>query len=289
MVLHQQGTLTHLRMRLESLTEMERQTVSGILQEPARVLGESIHELAQRVGVSEATVIRACKSLGYKGYPELKMALAVDLATTASEVQPSRFIGQVEVGDSIETVVKKVMQANIDFMHQTLRQFDFRKFEEAVEAILSAKSVAVLAGGTLSHVVDLFCSKLVFAGIKSIGRTDHLQQLQLAAVAEPGDVLLFFSHSGRIRALVQAAELARARGATTIVVTSFSQSPLAKAVDICVTTYFGDVDIYLQAMGSQVPRLVLIDCLLVALAARKGESSVENFRLARNAIKDFQV
>ncbi len=65
-------TLTH---RLEQLPVQERKLAESILQSPGDVLHLGIRELAERCGVSPATVTRFCKSLHFKGYPDFKMKL----------------------------------------------------------------------------------------------------------------------------------------------------------------------------------------------------------------------
>ena len=75
------GIFEHLRTAVGggSLTSAEEKVVAWILDNPAKPLDFSIGELAAASGVSEATVVRTCQRLGFKGYPELKLAIAADL------------------------------------------------------------------------------------------------------------------------------------------------------------------------------------------------------------------
>lgn len=281
--------LAHLKECSASLSGTEQRVVMTILADPAKAMNESINELAQRCEVSDSTIVRTCKRLGYDGFPQLKLALAMDLAGSPDPAQSPKFMGHVEVGDPLDAVVHKVFGANMLALQRTLQQINIEQFSRAVDAILSARTLAVFSSGTQAHLVDHCVSKLVLTGIQCAGRTDHLQQTSLAAVMQPTDALLIFNHSGRLRSLVEAAELARSRGVTTIAFTNFAQSPLARAVDICVTTHGDDLVFYSESMGSEAAQMVLADCLLVAIASRRGEVVIPNFRAQRKAIENLRL
>lgn len=270
------------------MTGTEQQVVSCILDNPSQVLNEPISELAQRCGVSDSTVVRTCKRLGFDGYPQLKIAIAVDLAQTEPRDERFQLVGRVELTDPLDVVVKKVMQTNIRILEQALGAFDYAAFGKAVDLVAKARRVGVFATGTHAYMVDHCCSQLMLTGIHCFGKTDHIMQAMLVAVMDPSDVLLIFNHSGRIETLIQMAQNARDRGVPTIGFTSFAQSPLARSVDVCVTTFSDDDGIYLQAMGSQVARTAVIDCLLAGVACRR-ESVAGNFQAIRKAIQPHRT
>lgn len=289
MVLVQPGLIQQLNVAAlaEPLTTAERRVVEWVLEHPEKPLNLSVGELAAAAGVSEATVVRTCQRIGYAGYPQFKLALAADLAQSSRSDHPPVLIGDVKVDDPLDVAVRKVFGANIQILTRSLEALDMSRFDAALTAILRAKRLEVFSAGIQAHLVHDVCAKFISTGIPCAGRADHLQQLTAAALMEASDVLLIFSHSGRVKVLIQAAQLARVRGATTIAITNFPQSRLAKSVDIALITHGQDATFCNEAMGSQVVQMVLIDCLLVGIASRRDQV-LSNIVTARKAVEEYR-
>jgi DNA-binding MurR/RpiR family transcriptional regulator len=285
------GIFEHLRAGVggSSLTAAEKKVVAWILENPAKPLDFSIGELSIASGVSEATVVRACQRLGYKGYPELKLALAADLFQRPQKERPSAFLGGVESEDNLGTIASKIFATNIEVLSRSLERLDLERLEQALTAILQARRVIVLSAGTQAHLADLVCAKFSGVGVHCVGRVDHLQQITAASLAEPTDVVLVFSHSGRVRVLVQATQIAKTAGATTIGITNFDRSTLAKIVDIPLVTHGRDLAFYSEAMGSHLVQMVLVDCLAVGVVSRRKDQILPKIIRARQSVEEYRL
>jgi DNA-binding MurR/RpiR family transcriptional regulator len=284
----EQGLLLRLRRNQDDFTSAEKRVVTWILDHPSQTLNLSIEELSQVSGVSEATVVRTVQRIGFAGYPHFKIALAFDLAGTAKGNNLPTF-GEVHGDDDLKTIVSKVFGVHMRALSRTLEHIDMERFEAAVEAILHARHLEVLAVGSQTSLVEDMCGKFISTGIQCAGRINEMQQLAAAAVMESPDVLLVFSHSGRVRVLLQAVQIAKTQRATTIGITNFPQSPLAKAVDIPLVTSGDDLVFYNEAMGSKAAQVALVDCLLVGIANRKREDVMRNLYATRKAIESLRV
>ncbi|VEI45518.1 putative HTH-type transcriptional regulator [Actinobacillus equuli] len=69
-----------------SLTKTEKKIASAILAQPEILSQNSLSEVAKQLDVGEATFIRFCRTLGFKGYTDFKLDLAIELATQESKV-----------------------------------------------------------------------------------------------------------------------------------------------------------------------------------------------------------
>lgn len=192
----------------------------------------------------------------------------------------------MQIDDDVPVMVNKVFQTSVRTIERSLELMDMERFQAALDAILVARRVEVFSSGTQAHLVDRVCSKFINTGVLAIGRVDPAQQLSAAAVLEPGDVLLLFSHAGRWRFHIKAAELARSRGATTIAVTNFAQSPLARAVDIPIITHGDDQVFYNGAMGSEMVQVLLVDCLVLGIAHFRQEKVTQNLMRTRKVVEE---
>ncbi|MDH4268670.1 MAG: MurR/RpiR family transcriptional regulator, partial [Deltaproteobacteria bacterium] len=73
------GVLQVIQGYLEDLRNSEKKVAQYVLTRPAKVIYQSISELAENAGTSEPTVIRFCRALGFSGFQDLKIQLAQDL------------------------------------------------------------------------------------------------------------------------------------------------------------------------------------------------------------------
>src|SRR5262245_55082070 len=82
--------VARIKAAMSGLVPSEVKVAELILAEPETVLGSSVSSVADRAGTAESTVIRACQRIGYKGFHDVKLALARDLATGAGQLERSR-------------------------------------------------------------------------------------------------------------------------------------------------------------------------------------------------------
>ena len=72
--------LDSIRTQLDSLSKSERKVALAVLDHPGQTVSQNITALAKSAQVSEPTVVRFCRTLGYDGWHEFKLKLAQGLA-----------------------------------------------------------------------------------------------------------------------------------------------------------------------------------------------------------------
>lgn len=82
------GALSRLRAGQKHLTPALKRLAQVVLASPHEVIYQSVTELAEVAEVGEASVIRLCRDLGFKGFQDFKLALAADVAISP-ETPPS--------------------------------------------------------------------------------------------------------------------------------------------------------------------------------------------------------
>lgn len=278
------GLLEQLEQQ-SGFTRAEERLVDFVKRSPHSVLNLAARELAMKAGVSEATVVRTCQRLGYSGYPQFKLSLAFELSSQ-SEGSPSPMEGDIDATDDLQTIVNKVFHARIDAMTRSLQHLNLQNFTKAVDALAAANHIVALASGSQGHLVDRLCARISLTGLRCTGWKDPAQQLAAAAIIDPTDILLVFTHSGRWRTHTKAIQMAKQRGATTIAVTNFGQSPVGRAVDIPVITHGGDMVFFSESMGSELVQAVLMDCIIIGIANERREIVMPNLVTTRSTLEE---
>ncbi|NHZ92999.1 glucokinase [Massilia sp. CCM 8733] len=242
------------------LTPAEQRVASLVLEQPRLVLGEPIADIARLAEVSQPTVIRFCRSLGFLGLADFKLRFASSL-TGAIPVRHS----QVRGGDSTHDVSAKVIDNTVSAILKFRDQLDVRALDRAIELLTRAHRVEFYAMGN-SRVVALDGQHKFFRfRIPTASYGDsHLFTLA-AELLKPGDVVIAISNSGRLPELLAAVDAARAAGADVIAMTG-SGTPLAKKATVCLAVDHAEDSTSFLSMISRIMQLLLIDILSVGIS-----------------------
>lgn len=257
------GDLARLRSLYPSLRPAERRVADLLLAHSDLFAGLSSRQIGRRCQTSEATVVRFCQALGYRGIPELKDKLIPDLRTTKGTLYTA-----LSDRDGAAGVMEKVIRVSIRSLEETLSILDPILVERAVRAILRAKRVQFFAGGGGSGIAHLAVQKFLRLGILAAQNFDLISQRLSLEFLKRGDVAIGLSYSGMTREVVEALTQARGRGVTTIAITNFARSALAKTADLTLLTAVIPPFVGSHAGPHRVTQLAVIEILATALALK---------------------
>lgn len=274
------GSLIRIRSSLPGLYTAEQRVAEAILADPEAVLTSSVTELASRAGASEATVVRFCRSLGYKGYQDFKISLARDLVSPVKSLHE-----ELEEGDEPSEVAKKVFRTHIQALEETLAVTDEEVFSRAVELLAGARHIFFIGVGTSApNVLDAH-NKFFRLGFDTSSQTDsHLQVMQ-AALLGPADVVVAVSHSGQTRDPIETVRVAKSKGARAIAITNAALSPLAKLCDLTLVTASRETRFRMEALASRIAQTTILNALFMACALADLERTLR----LREAIEEAVV
>ncbi|MGH3438819.1 MAG: MurR/RpiR family transcriptional regulator [Sciscionella sp.] len=275
--------LVRIRSLLPGLARAEQRVATVVLADPGAVARHSITELADAAGTSETTVTRFCKAIGIGGYPELRIALAAD--TARSEVRPTRDLGgDIAPDDDLQQVVEKVTYADARAVEETAGQLDVDVLQRAVDAMAAADRVDVYGVGASAFVAADLQQKLHRIGRISFAWSDTHIMLTSAAVLSKGDVAVGISHTGSTVDTVEALREAGRAGATTVALTNYPRSPIARVADHVLTTAARETTFRSGAMASRIAQLTVIDCLFIGVAQQHLDTARTALESTRDAV-----
>jgi RpiR family carbohydrate utilization transcriptional regulator len=275
----QTGALIRLRGLYPSLKAALRKVADLILSKPEMAIYASVNEVAAAAAVSEATVMRFCRTLGFRGFQDFKIALAREMV---SPIQ--RLHEEVEEGDKPDTLVRKVFQANINALQDTLEVLDMNAMGRAAQAMLAARQILLIGVGTSGPIVTDAANKFFRLGLKVVGHTDSHLMMMAAALLSQEDVLIAISHSGSTRDPVETAKVGKEAGAKVICITNNSLSPLTKVADIVLVTASRETRFRQEAMASRLCQTSIIDSLYTLIALARPGEALENLSKIENVI-----
>lgn len=276
-----QAILPILRSVYQDLTKSEQRIAGYIMENAAKIMEQTIPELAANTKSSEITISRFCKKLGFSGLQGLKIALAAELST-AGEME-FREIGEK---DTDEQVAAKVFQNIMDGLQDTLKILDFQQVAKAVQVLQGARRVAVYGFGNSATVCKDIETRFMRFGMAIQAYEDMSQQLTSASLLTDADVVIAVSHTGATIKLLEAVRVAKRAGARVIVITSYAQSNLAKLGDVVLTGMGREVHYSSESVASRLIHMAISDVLYTALARSNPQSYHENIAKMRSVIAE---
>jgi RpiR family transcriptional regulator, carbohydrate utilization regulator len=262
--------LDRIKASLPSLAPAEQRVGKLVLQDPRAFANLPVTELADRAHVSKPTVVRFCRSVGYDGLSDFKLKLAGSVSEGVPFIHRS-----VDADDKTSDVAVKVIDNTVAAFLKYRNDASSFALDQAVQALAethaTGKRIEFFGVGNSGIVAQDAQHKFFRLGMNTIAYSDGHMQVMSASMLGKGDCVVIISNSGRTRDLMDACDIARKRGATTIVITA-SGSPLAAAGQIHLTADHPESYDRYSPMVSRLLHLLIIDILATTVALRIGES-----------------
>jgi DNA-binding MurR/RpiR family transcriptional regulator len=259
------GILVTIRSLLPNLAPVERRVAQAVLDDPQGVAWRSISELARTCGTSATSVVRFCRAIGLRGYPDLRLALAgavarddVTSVTTASH--------DIAPDDDAAAITKKIAYADARAVTDTANHLDIATLVQVTEALAKAGRIDIYGVGASGFVALDLQMKLQRIGRPAFAWPDPHMAISSASLRGAGDVAIGLSHTGTTVDTIDVLREARSHGALTVAVTNFPWSPITEVADLVLLTAARETAFRTGAMTSRIAQLTVVDCLFVTLA-----------------------
>lgn len=261
-----------MRRKIESvygrLRPSEKKTADYLLEYRGRAGDLLLEELAREAGVSQPTILRFVKALGYRGFREFKYALVQEEGREQREEGEIELYGfRLSSRDRLEEIPGKIVGTSIRMLEETLKSIRSKDYEQAVEAILRARSIVIYSVENSVCTASDLMTKLLYLGLDCRMYGDYYLQNVSATNLGKDDLAIGISYSGCSRHTVEMMALARKAGAGTLVLTNFENSLIARYADIllCASNrqfLCGDT------IFSRISQMALVDMLYAGVLNR---------------------
>src|SRR5699024_8368917 len=254
-------------------TKSEQKLYNYIHENFEQIINQSLTEIANACNVWEATVLRFCRKLGYKGYQEFKLALARELSTRENDGHD-------------ETYIDKVKNNMIQAVDDTYKLVDDDLLQEAITKIYNAKEVVVY-GVSSSGIAGLdMQNRLMRIGINIETITDSHNQVIRSNSANSETVIIAISLTGSTKDIIDAVKTGKNNDATVIAITNYMESPLTSYADIVLLTSAKENPLDSGSLVSKVSQLFVIDLLCTGITMKNYEKAKQTKERVAQTISD---
>ena len=281
--------LQRIQERYETLRKSERIVADYLRENSESRLEYSITEFARILGLSEATISRVSRALGYSGYPDLKLSLAASSGRQGN----SKFANIPEDLEPTDTLIASSAKlANLlsRSIQGTQRMLDAQRIDACLTAIRESQNVVLIGVGGAAAICDEAAHLFIKAGLEAKAYSDGYSQIIAAANLSQDSVMIGISHTGTTAGVADALTLAREKRARTIAITSDPAASVAKAAELVLTTWNSttpSVPLYGDFLEGRISQLFLIDLLYLGLIFDDDDSRARHLRVTADALERF--
>jgi DNA-binding MurR/RpiR family transcriptional regulator len=248
-----------------------------ILDYANEVLSNTAGQLAEKIDVSEASIIRFCKALGFKGYADFKIKLAQELGNANAIYIPDG----ISKDDSVWDVISTIMRNEYEDIRFTLEMMDKEAMLKATTMLHEANRIGFFGIGSSAVVANDAKDHFLLLGKAAQSEWDGTAQLLLANSLKEGDLAFVISLSGQSAIPLKILEIAESKGVHRIGLTQNPRSDLVQKCDCALLAFKKSTSVEDLTTSSRIIFSAILDALAVACAAFNWDEYARNIQSTR--------
>ena len=266
-----------------SLRKSEAKVADYVLANASEVIKMRIVDLASRSEVSEPTVIRFCKAIGFDGFQSFKLQLAQQLGLGSVFTQFA-----VADNDTVADLINKVFDTTVGSLITAREEINSEVLEQAITTISNARRVEFYGFGASGSVAADAQHKFFRLQLSSAAYTDpHIQRMSAISLG-PEDVVVAISQSGETQALLESVALAREAGANVIGLAPHNTS-LSRVCNLAIYVNMEEDLKSFTPVSSRIAHLVVIDVLATGVARHRKPLLKEHLKRLEKSQKALRA
>jgi len=265
--------LLKIRSIRDEMSANEKKLADYILSNAALLRDYSSQQLARAVGVSQSSVVKFCQKLGYKGYPDIKLAIneAVARSSSSNGVEGSKKFSDSNLND----VSDKLLKSKLDAISATIELNKESAFKAAIEAIKQAEKIQIFGVGVSRFVAEHLAIRLLNSNKLAFALNDSAYQKQFLSRLVKGDLLILLSAIEELKISPVLISEMRERQVKIIHIGRYSANTANHLSDITLSTISAQENSAKHDFAKRAAQQHIVDILL-AMSVNEGEIDGES-------------
>ena len=253
------------------LTKSERRIANYLNQNQDEVAFLSAGEIAERLQLSEATMVRFARTLGFESYPAMRAALQEDFRLRLTH--SARLRSRLDTLRSDGDIFERVVASEIDYLTEALQTLDRNALSAAVELLRTHQRVFVFGLGPSTSLVDLLVIRLTRSARHVIPlNTSGREILEPMLLMDGSDLLIAIGFFDVTPSLQIVMNYANQHKTPVILLTDTLGSMVSHKADVVLAARRGPV----SAFHSLTVPMTILNALLLALSLVDQEKVMTN-------------
>ncbi|WP_207942133.1 hypothetical protein DOK78_002936 [Enterococcus sp. DIV2402] len=245
-------------------SDTEKKVADYFRQNSNELIKKTITHLSDEIGVSQTTIFKFVKKLGFDGFQDFKISLAVHSKSSDSDSVLTAYT-DITPQDTSDEVATKVLNSNIKSMNYLINSMSKEKLDNVLTMIQKCNYIHFFGIGGSSVIAYDSYQKFLRTKYRCDFTFDYHLQLMNATKLKEDDVVFLFSHSGQsVETLNFAQEVSKSQ-AKLIVLTGNPYSDLVRLSDESFTIYSEESKFRTESLSSRILYLTVMDIIYVNL------------------------
>lgn len=247
-----------LRVIATELTQSEKTIADFLTLHSLEARSFTSYQLAQRLKVGQATIIRFSKKLGYSSFREMLDDCSLDL--TEEKVKED-----ITLQETTAATNRKIVNQYQEMAAMTFEVNSSETIDKAVDLLRNARKILVFGLGNSNLFAEYVSNQWLKMGLDSFCSSNSHIIYSLLNQFTSEDVVFLISESGETSEVLKAAKIARHRHTKVISMTRISKNRLQSLSDIALRTVNYETKTRLNAMTLRCSQLCLLDMIYLNL------------------------
>lgn len=212
----------------KSFSETEKNIIDYILKHQNQIADMTIHQLAQETYSSNATIIRMCQKLGFKGYRQFKIHFIQEVESTKYLADTVDFNTPFHGLENTDEMIYKMASLYKESIDLCLQRINSRDIDHICQTIMKSKRLFIYATGDTMITVKGFMNKLMKLNIYPILASENHEEHASSYNVTRDDCVLFMSYDLKSKQFLECLHILKTKGAPIITMTANVDSPITK-------------------------------------------------------------
>lgn len=256
-------------IRFAKLTKLEKTIAEYVLKNIGEVSFMTVAELAKTLDVSDTSIIRTTRAMGFSGFSDfqrsIQQKLRQEMQNLNSGLSPKGRALSKSAERNKDNLPLQGLGFVMDHLNAVMENNGREKLEKTVDILAGSQQKFICGYRGSAAVIYFFAQKLrLFLPMVHTLTTGDSEMIERLADISSADCLFVCSFPRYNHMVMQASDMARRAGAKVIALTDKVTSPIAEDTDVSL---LADVD-FPGFCNSYVAPLFICDLLLLLLSEK---------------------
>ncbi len=265
--LEQDSPIRLIEKHYQKLSKTERRVADYVRLHPDKTIISSLQVVSDKCSVSDASVLRFCRSLGFSGYQDFKAALVPELLKKGTGLYQ-----EIALDDDFNSLKSKFLENLAKDITKTLDRYTEKAIDTLAIKICQAEHILIAGLAGSAGVARIFNDCLLGLGILSTYISDRVELERVVSRLDRDDLIFGISHSGETQEIVHAIKRGKENKVFTIGMTNFVSSPVAKLADLALLTSVPETLLGSYSCQPRIAQLALLEFITFRISSilKKG-------------------
>ena len=248
------------KLKNTRLTKKEKRIAEFFLDEEQRVFLMNVADIAKTIDVSDTSVIRFIKSLGFENFTDFKNSGQEDIKSRLDKTND--FIKNLDIikENSIEQLYIHKINEEVNKIFNSSSQKQIKKISNL---IIKAKNKYIVGFKSTAGIANFFGVRLGFMleNVSTFNIDDSVVVNSIFNIKQE-DILIIFDYPMYSKVAVVLAKIARENKAKILLFTDSDNAPLSEYSDILYKVKLNGISVFNSLISTQI----LIEYLLAYIS-----------------------